>query len=35
MSDVDMLVVFDHSEPIGLLAFVRMRRELEEIKIGK
>jgi hypothetical protein len=31
MSDVDILVVFDHSEPIGLFAFVRMRRELEEI----
>ena len=29
-SDVDILVLFDHSSPIGLFAFARMRRELEE-----
>ncbi len=29
-SDVDLLVKFDHSSPIGLFAFARMRRELEE-----
>ncbi len=29
-SDVDLLVVFDHSTPIGLFAYSRMRRELEE-----
>lgn len=30
-SDVDLLVVFDHSKPIGLLAYARMWRELEEL----
>lgn len=29
-SDVDLLVEFDHSSPIGLLAYARMWRELEE-----
>ena len=29
-SDVDLLVKFDRSRPIGLFAYVRMRRELEE-----
>ena len=29
-SDVDLLVQFDHSNPIGLLAYARMHRELEE-----
>ena len=29
-SDVDLLVKFDRSLPIGLLAYVRMHRELEE-----
>ena len=29
-SDVDLLVEFDHSSPIGLFAFARMHRELEE-----
>ena len=29
-SDVDILVLFDHSSPIGLFAFARMHRELEE-----
>ena len=32
-SDVDLLVKFDRSRPIGLFAYVRMRRELEE-RIG-
>ncbi len=30
-SDVDLLVKFDRSIPIGLFAYVRMHRELEEI----
>ena len=29
-SDVDILVEFDHSSPIGLFAYARMWRELEE-----
>ncbi len=29
-SDVDVLVQFDHSSPIGLFAYARMHRELEE-----
>ncbi len=29
-SDVDILVEFDHSSPIGLFAYARMHRELEE-----
>ena len=29
-SDVDLLVKFDRSIPIGLFAFARMHRELEE-----
>ncbi len=29
-SDVDLLVQFDHSSPIGLFAYARMHRELEE-----
>ena len=29
-SDVDLLVKFDRSFPIGLFAYVRMHRELEE-----
>ena len=33
-SDVDILVKFDRSLPIGLLAYVRMHRELEE-KLGR
>ena len=33
-SDVDVLVKFDRSIPIGLFAFVRMHRELEE-KLGR
>lgn len=33
-SDVDILVEFDRSNPIGLFAYVRMQRELEE-KIGR
>ena len=32
-SDVDLLVKFDRSIPIGLFAFARMHRELEE-KLG-
>ena len=30
MSDVDLLIQFDHSTPIGLFAYARMHRELEE-----
>ncbi len=30
-SDVDLLVKFDRSIPIGLFAYVRIHRELEEI----
>ena len=33
-SDVDLLVMFDHSTPIGLVAYARMRRELEE-RLGR
>ena len=33
-SDVDILVEFDRSTPIGLFAYVRMLRELEE-KLGR
>ena len=33
-SDVDILVQFDRSSPIGLLAYIRMHRELEE-KLGR
>lgn len=33
-SDVDLLVKFDRSLPIGLFAFARMHRELEE-KLGR
>ena len=33
-SDVDLLVKFDRSRPIGLFAYVRMRRELEE-RLGR
>ena len=33
-SDVDLLVKFDRTLPIGLLAYVRMHRELEE-KVGR
>lgn len=29
-SDVDILVEFDHSSPIGLFAYARMWRELQE-----
>jgi len=29
-SDIDLLIQFDHSTPIGLFAYARMRRELEE-----
>lgn len=29
-SDVDLLVEFDHSTPIGLFAYARMWRELQE-----
>ena len=33
-SDVDLLVKFDHSNPIGLFAYARMWRELEE-RLGR
>ena len=33
-SDVDLLVKFDHSKPIGLFAYARMWRELEE-RLGR
>jgi len=33
-SDVDIIVKFDRSLPIGLFAFVRMHRELEE-RLGR
>jgi len=33
-SDVDLLIQFDHSTPIGLFYYARMRRELEE-RIGR
>lgn len=33
-SDVDILVEFDHSRPIGLFAYARMWRELRE-RLGR
>ena len=33
-SDVDILVEFDHSTPIGLFAYARMWRELKD-KLGR
>ena len=33
-SDVDLLIQFDHSTPIGLFSFARMHRELEE-RLGR
>ena len=33
-SDIDLLVQFDHSSPIGLFAYARMHRELEE-RLGR
>ena len=33
-SDVDILVEFDHSSPIGLFAYARMWREFQE-RIGR
>ncbi len=33
-SDVDLLVMFDPSTPIGLFAYARMHRELEE-RLGR
>ena len=33
-SDIDLLVKFDHSKAIGLFAYARMHRELEE-RIGR
>lgn len=33
-SDVDILVEFDHSSPIGLFAYARMWRELKE-RLGR
>ena len=30
-SDVDLLVVFDRSKPIGLFRYARMHREMEEL----
>ena len=33
-SDVDLLVKFDRSLPIGLFAYIRMHRELEE-RLGR
>ena len=33
-SDVDILVKFDRTLPVGLFAYVRMNRELEE-KLGR
>ena len=33
-SDVDLLVKFDRSLPIGLFAYIRMHRELE-VKLGR
>ena len=29
-SDIDLLIQFDHSTPIGLFSYARMHRELEE-----
>ena len=34
MSDVDLLVQFDHSTPIGLFAYARMDRELAD-RLGR
>ena len=34
MSDVDLLVQFDHSTPIGLFAYARMHRELSD-RLGR
>ena len=34
MSDVDLLVQFDHSTPIGLFAYARMHRELAD-RLGR
>ena len=33
-SDVDLLIQFDHSTPIGLFSFARMHRELGE-RLGR
>ena len=33
-SDIDILVKFDRTSPIGLFAYLRMHRELEE-KLGR
>ena len=33
-SDIDILVKFDRTSPIGLFAYVRMQRELEE-RLGR
>ena len=33
-SDVDLLIQFDHSTPIGLFSYARMHRELEE-RLGR
>jgi predicted nucleotidyltransferase len=33
-SDVDLLILFDHSSPIGLFSYARMHRELEE-RLGR
>ena len=33
-SDVDLLILFDHSTPIGLFYYARMHRELEE-RLGR
>ena len=33
-SDVDIMVVFDHSKPIGLFAYARMWRELK-VRLGR
>ena len=30
-SDLDLLVKFDRSQPIGLFTYIRIRRELEEL----
>jgi predicted nucleotidyltransferase len=34
MSDVDLLVQFDHSTPIGLFSYARMHRELAD-RLGR
>jgi len=33
-SDVDILVLFDHSKPIGLIHYAKMWRDLEE-RVGR